>query len=104
MSIRSVHFSCGGCAQSRASGLPAVIPFEGLELGPLLGKGGYGRVYRGIYCGRRVAVKVRHLHARLRAASACTHVHACVLHACQPGCWEPSPPTIPRLPAFSLGP
>jgi hypothetical protein len=33
-------------------------PFEGLELGTLLGKGGYGCVYRGNYLGQRCAVKV----------------------------------------------
>ena len=41
------------------SGLPTEVPFDGLELGPLLGKGGYGRVFRGIWYGQRVAVKVR---------------------------------------------
>jgi len=41
------------------SGLPMEVPFDGLELGPLLGKGGYGRVFRGIWYGQRVAVKVR---------------------------------------------
>lgn len=36
-------------------------PFEGLEIGTLLGKGGYGSVYRGSYKGERCAVKVRSL-------------------------------------------
>jgi hypothetical protein len=34
-------------------------PFVGLQLGVLLGKGGYGRVYKGYYHGKVVAVKVR---------------------------------------------
>ena len=46
-------------AQALASGLPQEVPFEGLELGPMLGKGGYGIVYRGLWRGQRVAVKVR---------------------------------------------
>ncbi len=33
-------------------------PFEGLELGTLLGRGGYGSVYRGSYKDQRCAVKV----------------------------------------------
>ena len=37
---------------------PEAVPFENLELGPLLGKGGYGRVYRGIRNDEVLAVKV----------------------------------------------
>lgn len=34
-------------------------PFEGVVLGPLLGKGSFGRVYRALWNGRPVAVKAR---------------------------------------------
>ena len=37
---------------------PESVPFDNLELGPLLGKGGYGRVYRGIRNDEILAVKV----------------------------------------------
>lgn len=37
---------------------PRATPFPALELGPLLGRGSYGRVYRGKHLGRPVAVKV----------------------------------------------
>ena len=33
-------------------------PFEGVSLGPLLGKGSFGRVYRALWNGTPVAVKV----------------------------------------------
>ena len=32
-------------------------PFEGVVLGPLLGKGSFGRVYRALWDGNPVAVK-----------------------------------------------
>lgn len=39
--------------------LPTKIdPFDDVKLGPLLGKGAYGRVYRGVWNGAQVAVKV----------------------------------------------
>lgn len=39
-------------------------PFEDVRLGPLLGKGSYGRVYRGQWNGAQVAVKVLETLAR----------------------------------------
>ena len=36
------------------------VPFSDLELGTLLGKGGYGSVYRGTFEGQPCAVKVSH--------------------------------------------
>lgn len=35
------------------------IPFSDLKLGTLLGRGGYGSVYRGSYHGQQCAIKVR---------------------------------------------
>jgi hypothetical protein len=39
--------------------MPHKSPFPDLVIGPLLGKGGYGRVFRGLHEGQQVAVKVR---------------------------------------------
>ncbi len=47
-------------------------PFEDVQLGPLLGKGSYGRVYRAMWNGAPVAVKAR------------------------PCCWRPYLPTASR--------
>ena len=56
--------------------------FPGMKLGHLLGKGSYGRVFRGSWRGQTIAAKVR------RPA---THVHCCRVgmpfrplpHSCQ---------------------
>ena len=37
---------------------PSDVPIEGLTLGPLIGKGSFGRVYRARWHDRPVAVKV----------------------------------------------
>ncbi len=48
---------CGGQVPWAARGVSAA-PIDGLMLGPLMGKGSFGRVYRGIYKGAPCAVKV----------------------------------------------
>jgi hypothetical protein len=48
-------------AEGNSSSTAERAPFVGLQLGLLLGKGSYGRVYKGYYRGRVVAVKARSL-------------------------------------------
>lgn len=40
------------------------LPFDDVVLGPLLGQGSYGKVYRGVWNGADVACKVGHLCSR----------------------------------------
>ncbi|KAK9834189.1 hypothetical protein WJX81_006932 [Elliptochloris bilobata] len=51
-----------GCDSALA---PRSAPFPALELGPLLGRGSYGRVYRGKHLGRPVAVKIIYENVRM---------------------------------------
>lgn len=51
---------------------PPAVPedrFPGLKLGPLLGQGSYGSVFRGTYQGHAVAVKVREVCCPVTACS-----------------------------------
>ena len=52
-------------SSSRGSyaGLPTAdgdgVPFDGVEMGPIIGKGSFGSVYRAVWSSRVVAIKVR---------------------------------------------
>ena len=51
-------------SSSRGSyaGLPTAdgdgVPFEGVEMGPIIGKGSFGSVYRALWSNRVIAIKV----------------------------------------------
>lgn len=54
-----------------------MTPFPGVKLGPLVGKGSFGKVYRGIWNNDVVAIKVCR-HCMLRFIVPCAvldHVH-----------------------------
>ena len=56
-------------------------PFDGVVLGPLLGKGSFGRVYRALWDGKPVAVKVR-----LMTGQFCAAGQLCAMHCRPPAC------------------
>ena len=80
-----IHIACSSGGQRWR---PQVVstgrnePFEDVQLGPLLGKGSYGRVYRAMWNSILVAVKVQtavglicclsRLHRALQSGSSCT--------------------------------
>jgi len=91
------------CMQGLRQNTQPQTPIPGLELGPLLGKGSFGRVYRGKYKGNNVAVKVRpvasshfslwHLlqHAAVRIAAM---LHRCLRSSIRLTCLQPAPRAI----------
>lgn len=59
-------------------------PIPDLVLGPLLGKGGYGKVFRGLHKGQEVAVKVRAVmqHMLIQLRLCLPSMRQCVLMGC----------------------
>ena len=46
------------CRVSHAGRGQDALPFEDVRLGPLVGRGSFGKVYRGVWNGTLVAIKV----------------------------------------------
>ena len=57
--LQKIHGAPWVPRRGGGGGAEVGMPIPGLVMGPLVGKGGYGRIYRGIYQGQPVAVKVR---------------------------------------------
>jgi hypothetical protein len=65
VSVDTNSIGSNGCSSGRSGAVSSAVgslvrglPIPGLVMGPLLGRGSYGRVYRGLLKGRPVAVKV----------------------------------------------
>ena len=66
--------SLGSAASSIVrSAIKRTQPWEDVELGPLIGAGSFGKVYRGVWNGAHVAVKAR---PAARARSDVTYSHS----------------------------
>ena len=50
------------CRVSHAGRGQDALPFEDVRLGPLVGRGSFGKVYRGVWNGTLVAIKVCQVH------------------------------------------
>ena len=51
--------SLGSGGSMRAAIIKRTQPWDDIELGPLIGAGSFGKVYRGVWNGAHVAVKAR---------------------------------------------
>jgi len=64
---------------------PELVPFDNVTLGPLLGKGGYGRVYRAFRGDEQLAVKVPPDHSRCQV---CISIAGRSTSFCSCSCWR----------------
>ena len=61
-----MHVKLGGCCRSAALGRS--IRGEDVELGPLIGQGSFGKVYRGVWNGAPVACESETAEPAMRAS------------------------------------
>jgi hypothetical protein len=78
VSVDTSSIGSNGCSSGRSGAVASAVgslgrslPIPGLVMGPLLGRGSYGRVYRGLLKGRPVAVKVGRSGLWVSPSAAC---------------------------------